>query len=141
DIAYDMFSRQGRNSDAFFNNLEPLISQIVYMVAPGNHEYMPIVGDNGANFKHRFKMPTGNNDYYTFTCGPIRFVIISTELYYAVERKFGRTKKMIVWLQKTLTEANKNRRKQPWIIAIGHKPFYCSDSKPLRCKNGHAFVK
>ncbi|RWS10198.1 iron/zinc purple acid phosphatase-like protein isoform X2, partial [Dinothrombium tinctorium] len=133
----------GRNADDYFNNLQPLISKIVYMPAPGNHEYMPIIGDNGANFQNRFKVPSGNNDYYTFAIGRIRFIIISTEIYYAMEtpRRFWRTKKMIDWLYNVMKHANNNRDKQPWVVVVGHRPLYCTSSKPCRCTNGSTFVR
>ena len=30
------------------------------------------------------------------------------------------------WLVQDLEEANKNREERPWVIVMGHRPFYCT---------------
>ena len=35
--------------------------------------------------------------------------------------------KQMAFLERDLAEANKNRDKQPWVIAFGHRPMYCSN--------------
>ena len=49
--------------------IEPVASQLSYMVAPGNHES----ADNFSHFTHRFEMPMKNessNLYYSFDGAP-----------------------------------------------------------------------
>ena len=51
----------------------------------------------------------------------------STEVYFTYNQSY--VDAQIEWLIKDLTEANKieNRKEQPWIIAFGHRPMYCSN--------------
>lgn len=99
--------------------------------------------DNGIAYRYRYKMPGDSNDMYTFTVGPILFITISTEFYYYLEG--GGAKKVAEqreWLDNVLTEANQpeNRAKHPWIIVLGHRPFYCSSSRFGRCPGGTTWV-
>lgn len=38
------FKLQGRLGDAFMDLIEPIAANFPYMVLPGNHEYLPIIG-------------------------------------------------------------------------------------------------
>ncbi|XP_015794313.1 acid phosphatase type 7 [Tetranychus urticae] len=144
DIAYDLYSSHGIIGDEFMQAIEPMTSSVPYMVVPGNHEYLPIIGDSGVAYKYRYKMPGESNDMYTFTVGPILFITISTEFYYYLEG--GGAKKVAEqrdWLENVLTEANQpeNRAKHPWIIVLGHRPFYCSSSRFGRCPGGTTWIR
>jgi len=55
----------------------------------------------------------------------------STEVYFvnsSIEEQYQ-------WLEKDLIAANTaaNRSAHPWIIAYGHRPFYCSNTDPIDC--------
>lgn len=39
DIAYEMYTEKGYFGDGFLKAVEPIASQMPYMVLPGNHEY------------------------------------------------------------------------------------------------------
>lgn len=82
-------------------------------------------------------MPGGNNNRFTFAVGPVRFIGISTEVYY--KKSNGSLEKVydqLIWLEKVLRKANekKNRKKHPWIILLGHRPLYCAAIKS-DCQN------
>jgi len=53
DISYDLETNGGQNGDDYFIRMEPIISQIPYMFAYGNHE----VVQNYTNALARFRMP------------------------------------------------------------------------------------
>jgi hypothetical protein len=61
-----------------------------------------------------------NNISYMF------YYSYSTEVYFIHNQDY--TCDQYHWLLKDLTAANKNRDATPWIIAMGHRPMYCSNS-------------
>lgn len=105
--------------------------------------YLSLSRDGGENYHKKFKMPGETNDYYTFKVGKIRFVVISTEFYYILEGGSSeKVQEQMKWMEKALTEANKpkNRKECPWLIVLGHRPVYCSDSKFGRCPQYSTWV-
>ena len=69
-----------------------------------------------------------NNHFYSFDVGPVHFISFSTEFYFFVNYGWTQIAVQYDWLKKDLEEATKpeNRAKRPWIIAMGHRPMYCS---------------
>jgi hypothetical protein len=101
------------------------------MFAPGNHE--SDCNYTYDNYKGRFaaqnetRAPGGRNSgssrWYSFEMGPIHFAAIDTDAYgfdevaFVLEDQFS-------WLQADLAAVDKG--KTPWIVLMGHRPFYCS---------------
>jgi hypothetical protein len=75
------------------------------------------------------------NHFYSFNVGPVHIIGFSTEFYYYVEFGFEQIIHQYHWLKNDLIEANKpeNRKNQPWIITMGHRPMYCTNSDNDDC--------
>ncbi|KAL4525182.1 hypothetical protein Ndes2437B_g03076 [Nannochloris sp. 'desiccata'] len=130
DIAYDLHHYQGRKGQHFLRMIEPISSSIPYMVAPGNHE----AAYNFSHYRSLFKMPQYNisqNLYYSFDMGLIHIVVYNSEVFFWPE-SYGieQMRAMFEWLESDLEIASKNRKRVPWVMAIGHRPMYCSSSIP-----------
>ena len=68
DLAYNLDTDEGRVGDRFMEQIEPVASQVAYMVAPGNHE----AHNNFSHYINRFSMPMkdqSHNLYYSFDIG------------------------------------------------------------------------
>ncbi len=142
DFAYDLDFQNGRNGDLFMNQIQPIAAYVPYMTLPGNHENMY----NFSHYKNRFTMPGGDGQgqFFSFDVGPVHMVFISTEFYYYMEWGFQQIVNQYRWLEQDLKEANKpvNRAERPWIILMGHRPFYCSNSDdPPHCTNMENMVR
>lgn len=142
DFAYDMDSDNGKNGDKFMKAIEPIAATVPYMTCPGNHENKY----NFSNYKNRFTMP-GDEDgklmYYSFNMGPVHVISISTEYFFYINYGILQPIHMYEWLEKDLQEASKpeNRAKQPWIIAMGHRPMYCSNNDHDDCTHHESLVR
>lgn len=83
-------------------------------------------------------MPGNTGDImYSFNLGPVHVISISTEVYYFMNYGIKPLVFQYEWLEKDLQKANlpENRKKQPWIIIMGHRPMYCSDDDSDDCTN------
>jgi len=129
DFAYDLDSDYGFNGDEFMNRIQPIATSVPYMTCIGNHE------DNW-QFSHyikRFRMPgDSQNMWYSFDMGNAHFVAYSSEVYFTHSEKYTK-EEQFEWLQNDLANANLNRNQTPWIIAFGHRPFYCSNLDHDEC--------
>jgi hypothetical protein len=126
DLGYDLNHYQGRKAQHFLRMIEPLSASLPYMVAPGNHE----AAFNFSHYRSLFKMPqweTSQNLYYSFDMGLVHIVVYNTEVFFWPE-SYGieNMKLMYEWLEDDLKKANENRNQVPWVIALGHRPMYCS---------------
>ncbi|XP_076922933.1 putative inactive purple acid phosphatase 2 [Bidens hawaiensis] len=145
--------------DHFFNQIEPVASQVPYHVCIGNHEYdwpmqpwkpdwaMYIYakdggGECGVPYSLKFHMPgnssesTGSrapptrNLYYSFNFGVVHFVYLSTET------NFLKGSKQYEFLKNDLESAD--RVKTPFVVVQGHRPMYTTSNevrdRPIREK-------
>lgn len=111
--------------DVYFRMVEGYASRIPFMTVPGNHE---IYYDFSA-YNSRLTMPIAqsgstNKQYYSFNYHNIHFITWSFEQSFGLDLFPG--KDQYNWIIDDLTEANKNRDQQPWIVMVGHRPLYCS---------------
>jgi len=142
--------------DAFFAQIEPVAARAPYHVCIGNHEYdwpeqpwkpewAPYGTDGGGEcgvpFSLRFHMPgdsslatgTGSpatrNLYYSHDVGSVHF------LYFSTETNFISGSDQYSFIAQDLKSVN--RSKTPFIVFLGHRPMYSTDSNLM----GAAFTK
>ncbi|CAH1792329.1 unnamed protein product [Owenia fusiformis] len=136
DFAYNMDTDNARTGDEFMRQIEPIAAYVPYMTCVGNHEN----AYNFSNYRKRFTMPGGDGDglFFSFDIGPVHIISFSTEVYYYVQYGWMQIVNQYKWLEEDLKKANlpENRSKRPWIITMGHRPMYCSNSDdPPLCTN------
>ncbi|XP_072023965.1 acid phosphatase type 7-like [Amphiura filiformis] len=126
DFAYDMRDKNGMVGDEFMRQIETVAAYVPYMTCPGNHE----IAYNFSNYKNRFTMPMYEEVeslWYSWNIGRAHIISFSTEVHFS---QYGQDviKNQMAWLQNDLMEATKpeNRTRYPWIIAMAHRPMYCT---------------
>ena len=132
DFGYDLYEEDGKLGDRFMRQIEPIAAFVPYMTSVGNHEEKY----KFSHYKSRFSMPgTENGLMYSFNLGPAHFISISTEFYYFINYGFKQIAIQYEWLIRDLEEANahENRTIRPWIIIMGHRPMYCSNTDQDDC--------
>ena len=74
---------------------------------------------------------SNSNHYYSFDVGLVHYVMVSSEVYtYPSEAKNGPSpftaQDQLEWLEADLIKANApaQREKVPWIVLMGHRPWY-----------------
>ena len=125
DIAYDLDSIQGTIGDRFLEDIEPVASEIPYMVAHGNHER----GNAEIHYKNRFSMPgSSKNLWYSFNYGKAHFIAYTQEPLFGkkTKRKHELMEMQMKFIKNDLD--NLDREAYPWLIVYTHRPFYCSNS-------------
>ncbi|CUM67331.1 uncharacterized protein PRCAT00005024001 [Priceomyces carsonii] len=102
---------------------------------------------NFTGFKNHFRMPSAesggrDNFWYSFDYGLVHFVQYNTETDFGnglkgpedggINGPLGSYEnEQIDWLEKDLSSVN--RTKTPWVIALGHRPWYVAAKKSDRC--------
>lgn len=141
--------------NAFYDELLPLSSVKPYMVSPGNHdsncdnggykgytESICLMGQtNFTGYINHWRMPSGpsggvGNFWYSYDYGMTHFVHIDTETDLGhgllgpdegspdFSGPFARMNAQLDFLNNDL--ANVDRKKTPWLVVFGHRPFYAS---------------
>lgn len=129
--------------DVFMRLIEGISSRLPYMTSVGNHE---IDDDTFAHYRHRFSMPNTpwptpvNQMWYSWNIGLVHFISYSSEVFFSPENGENIPKQR-EWLLRDLQMANKNRNQQPWIIAYGHRPMYCSNADGDDCTSPASKVR
>ncbi|KAI0213631.1 Acid phosphatase type 7 [Lamellibrachia satsuma] len=141
DFAYDMHTDNAKIGDAFMNQIQAIAAYVPYMTCVGNHER----AYNFSNYKSRFTMPGGDGEgmFYSFNIGPAHVVAFSSEFYYYTNYGWQQIANQYKWVEDDLKEANKpeNRAQRPWIIAVCHRPLYCSNIDPIHCQNEENMIR
>jgi len=123
--------------DVFMRKVEPIAAHVPYMTIPGNHEFW----GNFTSYKSRFFMPgllqgasgySNSTCFYSFNVGPIHFIGFNTETEIDTA---DITQAQLNWLKQDLDKANANRKAQPWIVAYGHRPLYCTNNNKMNCES------
>lgn len=83
-----------------------------------------------------------NNHFYSFNVGPVHFVSFSTEFYFFLNYGWSQLMRQYNWLEQDLKLASspENRAKRPWIVALGHRPMYCSTDDRDDCSFKESIV-
>ena len=138
----------------FYDEIEPITRDVPYMVGPGNHEANC---DNGANltlcvpgqlnftgYRAHWNMPSDvsggvENFWYSWNHGMVHFITFNTETDFPnapdepggsgaeFAGPFAPSGAQLAWLAKDLAAVD--RKKTPWVIAAGHRPWYVSTSE------------
>ncbi|XP_050415136.2 acid phosphatase type 7 [Patella vulgata] len=133
DLAYDLYTDGGAIGDQFMREIQNLSAYLPYMTSPGNHE---LHGDF-LHYATRFSTPNTRwpipleQMYYSYDIGLVHFISYSTEVYFIHDQNF--VCDQYNWLLQDLIRANQNRSKRPWIVAMGHRPMYCSNTNSDDC--------
>ena len=109
--------------DEWGEMMEPSARRTPWMFAPGNHEEEALWGF--AAYEARFSRPDGGSGspfWYSFHHGPVTFISISSE------HEYTDGSPQLEWLDEELALANASREAHPWVIVLGHKPMYSSNS-------------
>ncbi|KAH9426662.1 Acid phosphatase type 7 [Dermatophagoides pteronyssinus] len=145
DIAYDMHDDSGSYGDKFMNEIEPIAANIPYQVVVGNHEDDKY---NYTDYNSRFTMideSSGkmNNMFYSFNIGPAHVIGFSSEFYYSTQYGMKQIQNQFEWLEQDLREANRHeiRSERPWIIAMAHRPMYCSTADDDDCTENESILR
>jgi len=107
--------------DIWGNQVQDLAAYVPYMITIGNHEHYY----NFTSYRSRFLMPgvLKNYDHYfwwSLQIGNIYFISMSTE------HPYDHKSKQYEWLVSELIKAGNSTAK--WIIVMGHRPMYSSDT-------------
>lgn len=80
---------------------------------------------------------------YSFNMGPMHFISISTEFYYFMNYGIKSLVFQYQWLENDLIVANLpvNRQKRPWIVVMGHRPMYCSNTDADDCTHHETLTR
>lgn len=107
--------------DEYFDVQEASMTQIPWMTSVGNHENEP--GVEFEAFEHRFdadNIVESEPFWYSRNVPGVHMVFMSTE------HPFESGSEQFNWLKSDLQSVN--RQTQPFIVVMGHKPMYSSNS-------------
>ncbi|KAK7115437.1 acid phosphatase type 7-like isoform X2 [Littorina saxatilis] len=117
----------GTRGDNLMNALEHIGAFMPFMTSPGHNETAD--GQHPA-YRNRFAMPGSlwpipkDKLWYSFNLGPVHYISYCTDIFFHGDQTIQNAQ--YKWLVRDLSEANTAREKQPWIVAFGHHPMYCT---------------
>merc|ERR1712226_1314823 len=138
-FAYDMNEKQGVQGDIFMNMIQPIATKVPFMPTVGNHDSY----HNFTEYKGRFTTASPSVFYYSLNVAPIHFIMFSSEFYFYDKYGTGQLQAQYNWLVEDLSKANlpENREAPPWIIAMAHRPMYCSSNDGDDCTKQDSIMR
>jgi hypothetical protein len=140
DFGYDLHDQEGARGARFMSRLSNVSAYLPTLMTIGNHEqasgnathYTNIIGKGlpGASAGH----------WYSLNTGLIHWVFLSSEVYHMnpfdVMLPSGKALTISApaqraWLEMDL--AGVDRAATPWLVAVYHRPFYCSNGDGDEC--------
>jgi len=122
DLSYaNNYNPGGPVWDHFGEIMEPLLAYTPYEPSVGNHETI----DSFTGFRLRYgtsmleKASKGGDFYWSVDWGSVHIVMLSSETDYTS------TSPQVAWLKSDLAAVD--RKVTPWVIALWHRPWYCSN--------------
>lgn len=124
DFAYNMNGFFGGKGDIFMNMIQPVATKLPYNFCVGNHEHH----NNFSEYSGRFTSPQPSVFYHSFNVGPMHIILFTSEFYFFDRFGTEQLQSQYNWLVEDLAKANTEeaRNAQPWIVALAHRPMYCS---------------
>ena len=130
DIGVPLDGDDGLVGDTFLTTIEPLTASVPYMVVPGDHE----TTTRFAHYRTRFSVPgvpwpmPSDRTWYSVDIGMVHVVAINTEVIGST--RYDDAAAQLAWLKRDLQSANANRSYVPWVVVLGHRPFYTNSRQP-----------
>ena len=136
DLAYDVFTNEGKKGDDYGEFIQLIASDYAYMTIPGNHE----AKGNYSHYYNRYIMPKNEENqglglFYSLKIGLVRYICMNSNVFgWASQEEMDSS---INWLKSELEDSQKNRDSQPWIVVLQHQPLYCAhnESDPVSYKD------
>ncbi len=135
DFAYEIEDDSGKKGDDFFQNMSRSMSQVPYMITPGNHEN----NNKGQLFNYRFRMsntdatPLRENHYFDFVVKGVYFMVLNFDYFYRLYDYPSASRQVLDWMVRRIALLDK-RSDVHWKIFVSHRPFTCSDPYADDCK-------
>ena len=131
DFAYELADLNGARGAAFMDRFSNISSLLPTYTSIGNHELPPDikVDQNASHYVNMLgaNMPGGTNgSYYSFDVGLQHLVVLSSEVLALGPYGGVTVEAQAAWLAADLAAID--RAKTPWVVAIFHRPFYCSNA-------------
>jgi hypothetical protein len=102
---------------------------VPYMLTVGNHEQFY----NYTSFIHRFHMPQNGNGNFWYSYDVGYFHILS----FSSEHPYSPGTPQYEFIVNDLATAAARTQQVPWLLAIDHRPFYCSDQSEWGSNQGN----
>jgi len=110
--------------DDYMKMITPIISEVPYMVATGNHESQFEFAAYTARYPTGYlsnNSGSSSNFWYSFDYNNLVHFIS-----YSTEHSFEPGSLQYKWLEQDLMKADQNRKNVPWIVMYGHRALYCT---------------
>ena len=131
DFGYDLADLNGARGAAFMERFSGIASLLPTYTTIGNHE-LPDDEPLDFNASHYVNMlgrsmPGGTNgSFYSANVGLMHLVFLSSEVLALGPYGGVTAAAQQAWLEADLAAVD--RAKTPWVVAVHHRPFYCSNA-------------
>jgi len=142
DFAYDMHDLSGKRGATFMNRLQNISAFLPTLGVCGNHEQATGNTTHFTNILGKAFPGTALGHWYSVNTGLIHWVFLNSEVYhmppFTLHDDSGQpfvvsAPTQLEWLEKDL--AGVDRVATPWVVAVYHRPMYCSNSDNDECSN------